>query len=100
MAAKILIKRRFMPGNRLEILSLLNDMRAAAMNQPGYISGITLSVHKNPQTLIVIGTWESIEHWHIWKKNVNRKNLEALREGYQELPTEYSECVVGSAQLE
>ena len=100
MAAKILIKRRFMPGHRIDILSSLSEMRTAAMNQSGYISGMTLSINKDPQILIVIGTWESIEHWHLWKENVSRKNLEALLEVYQELPTEYTECVVGSTQLE
>ena len=100
MAAKILIKRRFTPGNRIDILSLLSDMRTAAMHQPGYISGMTLSANKDPQTLIVVGTWESIENWHLWKENESRKNLEALLEVYQELPAEYTECVVGSTQLE
>ena len=100
MAAKIIIKRRFIPGNRIEILTLLNDMRTAALDQPGYISGMTLSAHKDPQALIVIGTWESIEHWHRWKDNERRKELEALLEVYQELPTEYTDCIVGSGGLE
>ena len=100
MAAKIIIKRRFHPGNRIDILSLLSDMRSAAMSQPGYISGMTLSVHREPQTLIVIGSWASIEHWHLWRENPERKKLEALLEVYQELPAEYTECVVGSDNLE
>ena len=48
MLAKVLIKRRFKSGRTKEIVSLLNDMRSAAMRQPGYISGLTLMEPKIP----------------------------------------------------
>ena len=44
MLAKVLIKRRFKKGTNKEVRALLNEFRAGAMNQPGYITGQTLLV--------------------------------------------------------
>lgn len=43
MLAPILIERQFKPGHEKEILALLNQLRSLAMNQSGYISGLTMS---------------------------------------------------------
>lgn len=96
MLAKILIKRQFKSGNEKEILSLLNKLRSLAMNQPGYISGLTMRTPDDPDNMMVIGTWQNLDNWHSWKENMERKNLEAMLEIYQEGPTEYQEYVVGS----
>jgi len=95
MLAKILIERKFAPGNEKEILSLLNQLRSLAMNQPGYISGLTMRSPDKPENMMVIGTWQTLDSWHSWKENTERKNLEALLGLYQERPTEYREYVVG-----
>ncbi len=100
MQARILIKRRFIQGNRNEIMTLLRQFRAAAMSQPGYISGETLSASEDPQTVLVIGTWEDLASWHRWKANNTRKTLEQMLEAYQEEPTIYQEFVIGMAGME
>jgi len=99
MLAKILIERQFKPGNEKEILSLLNQLRALAMNQPGYISGLTMRSPDDPENMMVIGTWQTLDNWHLWRENTARKNLEAMLEIYQLGPTEYREYVVGSGLL-
>jgi len=99
MLAKILIERQFKPGNEKEILSLLNQLRSLAMNQPGYISGLTMRAPDEPENMMVIGTWQTLDSWHSWKENMERKNLEAMLDIYQERPTEYREYVVGSGLL-
>ena len=99
MLAKILIERQFKPGNEKEILSLLNQLRSLAMNQPGYISGLTMRSPDKPENMMVIGTWQTLESWYSWKENMERKNLEAMLDIYQERPTEYREYVVGSGLL-
>ena len=99
MLAKILIERQFTPGNKKEILSLLNKLRSLAMNQPGYISGLTMAVPDDPGNMMVISTWQALDNWHSWRENTERKNLEAMLDIYQERPTEYREYVVGFGLL-
>jgi len=96
MLAKILIRRQFRTGHTREIVTLLNDMRSAAMSQPGYISGLTLMEPDNPNKMLVIGTWQTIEDWDQWKSNADRTRLESLLEVYQEGPTQYEAYVVGT----
>ncbi|MEK6195681.1 MAG: antibiotic biosynthesis monooxygenase [Deltaproteobacteria bacterium] len=96
MLAKILIKRRFKSGRTKEIVSLLNDMRSAAMRQPGYISGLTLMEPENPKMMLVIGTWHSIEAWNQWKAHTDRTRLDAMLEIHQEGSTQYEVFVVGT----
>lgn len=99
MLAKILIERQFNSGNEKEILSLLNQLRSIAMNQPGYVSGLTMKAPDDPDKMMVISTWQNLDSWHSWKENTERKNLEAMLDIYQEKPTEYREYVVGSGLL-
>jgi len=95
MQAKILIKRKFNKGKKNEIIALLKELRSMAMQQPGYISGETLSSSDHPQTLMVIGSWQDMERWHNWKENNTRKTLEQMLATYQEGSTEYQEFVLG-----
>lgn len=95
MLAKILIERQFSPGNEKEILSLLNNLRSLAMNQPGYISGLTMTIPDDPGNMMVISTWQTLDSWQAWKENTERINLEAMLEIYQERPTKYREYIVG-----
>lgn len=97
MLTKILIKRRFKQRYNREVITLLNDLRAAAMSQPGYISGETLMTPDDPLKLVVIGTWQNMESWHQWKKNPRRKELDAMLDILLEEPATYEEYVVGVA---
>ena len=100
MVAKILISRRFKKGKKKEIFSLLKGFRSTALDQPGYISGETLTEGTNPQNMLVISTWENMESWHSWKNNNKRKEFEAMLEIFQEEPTEYKEYLQGASDLE
>ena len=95
MQAKILIKRKFKTGKKSEIFALLKELRSGALQQPGYISGETLSSADQPQILMVIGTWQNMESWHNWKANDTRNTLEQMLATYQEGSTEYQEFVLG-----
>ena len=100
MVAKILMKRRLKKGKTKEIFALLKNLRAAALNQPGYISGETLIENGDSQHMLVIGKWEDLESWHSWKQNKKRKEFEAMLEIYQDGPTEYEEYLLGASLLE
>ena len=96
MVAKIFIKRKFKKDSGREIVAILNKMRAAAMNQPGYISGETLMDYENPQSAAVIATWQSMQDWLAWKANSERIKIESMLEAFQIGPTEFEEYVSGT----
>ena len=96
MQAKIIIKRRFVKDKKAEIIALLREFRSGALNQPGYVSGETLTSADDPQTMVVISTWQDMESWYKWKENNTRKALEKMLETYQEESTDYQECIVGA----
>lgn len=93
---KVLIKRRFKEGRAMEVFALLNKFRFDAMNQPGYISGETLIGHGDPQKLLVISVWQSMENWLSWKGDPNREANEAHLQPLLETQTEYEEYVLGT----
>lgn len=97
MIAKILIKRKFLKGKTNEIISILNNIRFIALEQPGYISGETLVDHKDPQNKAVLCTWQTMEDWLNWKEKPERKKFDAMLEVFQIGPTEYEEYIVGTA---
>jgi heme-degrading monooxygenase HmoA len=96
MNAKILIRRKFKTGKQREIIALLRELRSGALHQPGYISGETLTSTEEPQTMMVIGTWQDMESWYNWKQNSTRQTLEKMLEIYQEGSTEYQEYTLGA----
>jgi len=100
MVAKILISRHFQKGKRNEIFALFKRFRSAVLNQPGYISGETLTEDNDPQHMLVISTWEDMESWHNWKQSNERKEFEAMLQLFQEGPTEYKEYLLGASNLE
>ncbi len=95
MQAKILIKRKFIKGKKNEIISLLKELRSGALQQPGYISGETLTSTEHPQTLMVISSWQDMESWQNWKDNNTRITIDKMLETYQEGATEYQEFTLG-----
>lgn len=96
MIAKIIIKRRFKPGKTRQIVAILNELRSAAMQEIGYISGETLTKEGFPQNMVVIATWQTMEDWHRWLNNDKRKKFEAMLEVYMERPAEYEEYLLGT----
>ena len=96
MNAKILIKRKFKPGKQKEIIAMLRELRSGALHQPGYVSGETLTSTEDPQTMMVISTWQDMESWYNWKRNNTRQTLEQMLETYQVDSTEYQEFKVGA----
>lgn len=96
MIAKILIKRKFKPGNTPQIVTLLNEIRALAMTQEGYMSGETLMKSEEPDAMVVISTWENLDAWRRWRSNRDRNKFESMLEIYQEGPTEYDEYLLGT----
>jgi len=96
MLVKVLIKRKIQEGKTRETFVLLNKFRSDAMGQKGYISGETLFNHDNPQEILVISIWQSMDNWLSWKENKERKANEARIESWLEGPTQYDVYVLGT----
>ena len=80
MAVKVIIIRRIKHGALLQALDILNQMRSLAMSQDGHITGETLVGFDDPQKVLVISTWQSAEHWRVWRDCQERLALEEKSE--------------------
>lgn len=76
MAVRVLIEREIEPGHELKLHQLLMQLRARAMRTKGYISGETLRALDNPNSFLVISTWNSIEDWKAWENSPDRKKFQ------------------------
>lgn len=89
MAVKVII-RRIVPEDRIEDLEpLLKQLRTLATLQPGYISGETLQRIDKPDEFLIIGTWESTEHWNKWAKCQERNEVQGRIDTMLAGKTEY-----------
>lgn len=77
MTVKILIKRKFSGKQDEALNSLLRQFRALAIEQPGYISGETLTRLDNPGESLVISTWKSANDWQNWVKTPARQQIQS-----------------------
>ena len=77
MAIRVLIERRVEPANKLRLGQLLVNLRSRAMQAEGYISGETLRSLEDPNDILVISTWNSVEEWQRWESSAERKALQA-----------------------
>ena len=68
MAAMIIIKRK-VPKQKEKNLLL-------AVAQPGYISGQTLKSVDDPEELLVISTWQSVDNWKAWLSSKQRGEIQ------------------------
>ena len=75
MQAKILIERHTAPQQGHHVLAIATELRAAAIRQPGYISGESL-INVADNTVVVISTWRSLEDWRRWEASEERRMLE------------------------
>ena len=93
MIVKVFIKRRIQEGKEFEVLDLLKQMRAKAMDYDGHISGETLISATNPMEVMVVSNWENPECWAEWKKSQDRTNIDTQLESLQAKPAEYEPFV-------
>ena len=70
---RAIIERRTRESERLA--TMLRELRAAAVHQPGYIAGETLVNTEDSTIVAVISTWRSLEDWKTWEKSPDRAEL-------------------------
>ena len=64
---RVLIGRCLKAGQRGEFFHLLKELRTAALHQPGYVSGETLSSLEDASHISVLSTWQSLKDWKAWE---------------------------------
>lgn len=77
MAVKVVIERRFLPGQERRALEILRAMRARCLDEPGYISGETLRDSEDPQAIVVISAWFGLMDWKRWQASEERRAFES-----------------------
>ncbi len=76
MTVKIFIKRKVQEDNVSTLTLLLKKLRGLTLEQPGYISGETLSRIDKKDEYMVISTWRSVEDWNSWVNNPRRNEIQ------------------------
>ena len=89
MPVRIIIKRHVKKECRDKVLKLLGEFRKQAIRQPGYISGETLLNHYDPNGLVVLSTWRTVENWICWQNSDERNKNEARIEALLDRPTAF-----------
>ena len=70
---RVIIERHAKEPEKLT--HLLRELRAVAMDEPGYITGQTLVSTEDSSIIVVISTWSSIEDWKAWETSETRARL-------------------------
>lgn len=89
MAVKIMIKRKASNEKLLEVLPYLKKLRVLAMGQDGYIGGETLKRVDDPEEILVVSTWQSMDQWKAWFENSERNELQEKIDSILGEKTEY-----------
>ena len=90
MAVKILIKRKFKEGSIKAASRFIVNHRNGAMRQPGYISSETMQSLDDPDKVVVVSMWHSIEEWEAWRNSETRKANES----------EFKDYIIGETEFE
>lgn len=90
MSVKIFIKRKVQQQQSGELTLLLQKLRALTLEQPGYISGETLTRIDKVNESMVISTWRSVEDWNTWVNNPKRNEIQSAIDQLLGEETEYA----------
>ena len=72
---RVIIERHLKEGKRAELIPLLMKLRAAALHQPGYVTGETLVSTEDASVVTVLSTWGNLDDWKAWEKSEERVKL-------------------------
>jgi heme-degrading monooxygenase HmoA len=90
MTVKIFIKRKVQKEGAAELGFLLKKLRALTLEQPGYISGETLTRLDKADENMVISTWNSLEDWNKWVNSPKRNEIQSQIDRLLNQEAEYS----------
>jgi quinol monooxygenase YgiN len=70
---RVIIERH--AKEREKLTHLLRELRAVAMDEPGYVTGETLVSTEDSSIIVVISSWSSLEDWKAWETSETRARL-------------------------
>jgi heme oxygenase (mycobilin-producing) len=80
MAVRVFIEREIEHGSKDRMNQLLMELRSKALRAKGYISGETLRALDDPDTFLVISTWDTVDDWKAWEASEDRRQrMETLK---------------------
>jgi len=85
---RVMIDRHCQPGREEQLRNLLIELRTAALQQHGYVSGETLRETGDPLNFVVISTWTTLEYWKAWQTARQRLAIEEMIEPLLTAPRE------------
>ena len=72
---RIIIERHVKENKQGDLMSLLRELRAAALHQPGFVTGETLANTEDASIISTLSTWRSLDDWKAWEKSESRNRL-------------------------
>lgn len=76
MAVKIMIEREFKEIPGTEDIRVIDELRAKAMEQEGYVNGETLITTEDNRKMVVLSAWSGVDNWNAWAGSRDRRMLE------------------------
>ena len=73
---RVHIKRKVPEDKEKELKSLVNQLRAVTMGQPGYIAGETLKRVDKPGESLIVSKWQSVDAWNRWLQSKERAQIQ------------------------
>jgi heme-degrading monooxygenase HmoA len=58
-----------------KLIDIIREVRTEAMKQHGYIIGETLVSADDPNYILVISTWDTLDDWKAWDSSETRLKL-------------------------
>jgi heme-degrading monooxygenase HmoA len=77
-------------GAEAEWDGTMSDRMKAAEDQAGWIGGQLLKPVDEPAARVIVGTWESRQHWEAWHDEEAFRATRDRLEGLQQAPAEVS----------
>ena len=88
----IIQERHIKPGKEGELKVLLRQLRLAALEHPGFVTGETLVNADDPGHQIVIGNFRTMEDWKAWEADKARREIAAKIRQLMTKPPKITVC--------
>lgn len=73
---RIHIRRNIPQDKRVELMTLITQLRSMTMGKPGYIAGETLKRVDKPGESLVVTKWKSLHYWNQWFQSKERAEIQ------------------------
>ena len=86
---RVHIRRHATEENQRALMQGINQLRAAIVGQPGYVSSETLKRITPPGEILVVSKWQSDFYWNQWYESPERKAIQDRIDDLLSAQTQY-----------